>query len=173
MMQALWDTIFAVLLGILASSGVWGVVTTVLNHKYNKQDGLDKLRKAVDEQKQMSAQRYEELNQKISDLSIKSEKMWEERERTGKQRFETHAKKIDEQRDYEAKIAAAIVGLEHDRIICIGKKHIANGYITEEDYDDFYKYLYEPYKRLGGNGTAERIWNQIKELPSQSPKEEE
>ena len=38
-MQALWDTIFAVLLGILASSGVWGVVTTELNHKYNKQDG--------------------------------------------------------------------------------------------------------------------------------------
>ena len=71
MMQALWDTIFAVLLGVLASSGVWGVVTTVLNHKYNKQDGLDKLRKAVDEQKEMSTQRYEELNQKISDLSIK------------------------------------------------------------------------------------------------------
>lgn len=172
-MQAPWDTILAILLGLLASSGVWGIVMTILNHKYNKQDELDKLKKASEEQKDLSTQRYKELNRKISDLSVESKKAWEERERTGKQRFEIHAKKIDEQRGYEAKIAAAIVGLEHDRIICIGKKHIANGYITEEDYDDFYKYLYEPYKHLGGNGTAERIWNQIKELPSQPPKEEE
>ena len=31
--------------------------------------------------------------------------------------------------------------------------------------DSLYNYLYLPYKELGGNGTAERMLNEVKKLP--------
>lgn len=58
----------------------------------------------------------------------------------------------------------AIAGLEHDRIIHIGKGYIQQGHISLEDYDDIKKYLYDPYKALGGNGTAEDVMDRLKSL---------
>ena len=58
-----------------------------------------------------------------------------------------------------------LVGLAHDRIIYIGEEFIARGYITYDEYEDFMKYLYMPYKDYGGNGTAERISDEVKKLP--------
>lgn len=60
---------------------------------------------------------------------------------------------------------ALLVGLAHDRIIYIGKAFIARGWITYDEYEDFMKYLYEPYKKYGGNGAAERISDEVKKLP--------
>lgn len=58
----------------------------------------------------------------------------------------------------------AIAGLEHDRIIHVGEGFIQKGKITLSEYDDINKYLYEPYKKLGGNGTAEDVMDRLKEL---------
>lgn len=58
-----------------------------------------------------------------------------------------------------------LVGLAHDRIIYIGEEFIARGWITYDEYEDFMKYLYEPYSEYGGNGVAERISNEVKKLP--------
>mgnify|MGYP000881108578 FL=1 len=58
-----------------------------------------------------------------------------------------------------------LVGLAHDRIIYIGEKFIARGWITYDEYEDFMKYLYEPYTKYGGNGIAERISDEVKKLP--------
>ena len=56
--------------------------------------------------------------------------------------------------------------------LCIlggGGKYLKVGWISPSDYDDLYKYLYLPYKKNGGNGSAERLMEQIKELPPYPP----
>lgn len=58
-----------------------------------------------------------------------------------------------------------LVGLAHDRIIYVGERFIARGWITYDEYEDFMKYLYEPYAEYGGNGAAERISDEVKKLP--------
>lgn len=58
-----------------------------------------------------------------------------------------------------------LVGLAHDRIIYVGEGFIARGWITYDEYEDFMKYLYEPYADYGGNGAAERISDEVKKLP--------
>lgn len=60
---------------------------------------------------------------------------------------------------------ALLVGLAHDRIIYVGEEFIARGWITYDEYEDFMKYLYEPYAAYGGNGAAERISDEVKKLP--------
>lgn len=61
-----------------------------------------------------------------------------------------------------------LVGLAHDRIIYVGEEFITRGWITYDEYEDFMKYLYEPYAEYGGNGAAERISDEVKKLPLRS-----
>ena len=56
-------------------------------------------------------------------------------------------------------------GIGHDRIISLGKEYCERGYITSDEYENLNDYLYKPYKALGGNGTAEKMMNQVNELP--------
>ena len=56
-------------------------------------------------------------------------------------------------------------GLGHDRICYLGEGYIKRGYITKDEYENLYGYLYLPYKKLGGNGTAEKIVKDVSNLP--------
>ena len=67
-----------------------------------------------------------------------------------------------EKKDNETRI---IVGLAHDRIIYLGMQYLKKGSITKDEYEDLYDYLYTPYKNLGGNGSAERIMEEVAKLP--------
>lgn len=58
-----------------------------------------------------------------------------------------------------------LVGLGHDRIIYLGLKYIDRGYITQDEYENLYEYLYKPYEGLGGNGSAKRVMNEVNKLP--------
>lgn len=58
-----------------------------------------------------------------------------------------------------------LVGLAHDRITFLGQKYIDRGWITTDDYENLVEYLFEPYKACGGDGTAEKIMNEVKKLP--------
>ena len=57
-----------------------------------------------------------------------------------------------------------LIGLGHDRIIYLGLKYIERTYITMDEYENLYNYLYLPYKALGGNGSAERIMKEVQNL---------
>lgn len=57
-----------------------------------------------------------------------------------------------------------LIGLGHDRIMYLGMKYIERKYITQSEYENLYKYLYEPYKKMGGNGSAERVMEEVKRL---------
>lgn len=58
-----------------------------------------------------------------------------------------------------------LLGLGHDRIMYLGMKYVENGQITQSEYENLNKYLYEPYKKMGGNGTAERLMREVDKLP--------
>ena len=58
-----------------------------------------------------------------------------------------------------------LVGLGHDRIVYLGMKYIERGSISHDEYENLETYLYEPYKALGGNGSADRIMEQVRKLP--------
>lgn len=64
-----------------------------------------------------------------------------------------------------------LIGLGHDRIVFLGMKYIERGWITPDEYENLYEYLYKPYEKLGGNGSAKRIMDDVKRLPTRKPKE--
>ncbi len=61
-----------------------------------------------------------------------------------------------------------LVGLAHDRILSLGMQYIERGYITRDEYENLYEYLYRPYEKMGGNGSAKRIMQIINTLPIQN-----
>lgn len=61
-----------------------------------------------------------------------------------------------------------LMGLAYDKIITMGMSYITRGWITQDEYEDYRRYLYEPYKKLGGNGVTERIVAQVANLPIHS-----
>lgn len=58
-----------------------------------------------------------------------------------------------------------IMGLAHDKIVYLGLKYIEKGWVNKDEYDDLFKYFWEPYKLMGGDGSAERIINLVQTLP--------
>lgn len=58
-----------------------------------------------------------------------------------------------------------LVGLGHDRIMYLGMSYIERGYITSDEYENLYQYLYKPYEKMGGNGSAKRVMNEVDKLP--------
>lgn len=59
-------------------------------------------------------------------------------------------------------------GLAHYQIIAEGQKYIERGWITHEEYDDFMKYLADPYLESGSNGLAKKMIDTISDLPFKS-----
>ena len=57
-----------------------------------------------------------------------------------------------------------LIGLGHDRIMHLGMHYIKQGWISSEEYENLSKYLFEPYRALGGNGSAERIMKEVDKL---------
>lgn len=69
--------------------------------------------------------------------------------------------KIVDKRSAKTKM---LLGLGHDRIMSLGMKYIEKGSITQGEYENLYKYLYKPYKDMGGNGSAERLMKEVDKL---------
>lgn len=61
-----------------------------------------------------------------------------------------------------------LMGLAYDKIAQLGMSYIERGWISKDEYEEYRKYLYEPYKELGGNGVAERIMADVALLPLKS-----
>ena len=58
-----------------------------------------------------------------------------------------------------------LIGLGHDRIMYLGMRYIERGWLTQDEYENINTYLYEPYKKLGGNGSALRVMQEVNKLP--------
>lgn len=57
-----------------------------------------------------------------------------------------------------------VKALLHDRIYSECEKRIGSDAISRDDYENL-QYLYRPYRALGGNGTCERLMNEINKIP--------
>lgn len=58
-----------------------------------------------------------------------------------------------------------LLGLAHDRIMHLGMVYIDRGYITRSEYENLHEYLYKPYQKMGGNGSAKRVMTEVDNLP--------
>ena len=68
------------------------------------------------------------------------------------------AKRTDESR--------LLMGLAYSEIIRRSEEYIARGYVATDEYNELNKYLFEPYKSMGGDGTAEKLMNEVRTLPT-------
>lgn len=73
---------------------------------------------------------------------------------------------IQSRRDKKDAKTQMILGLGHDRIVNQGMIYIKRGYITPDEYENLYDYLYKPYEKMGGNGSAKRIMEEVIHLPT-------
>lgn len=60
--------------------------------------------------------------------------------------------------------AEMLRGLGHDRIMELGTRYVLRGWLTPDEYENFHDYLFKPYERLGGNGTARHMMNRVDAL---------
>ena len=57
-----------------------------------------------------------------------------------------------------------IVGIGHIELVFFGMRYIERGWITRDEYETM-QGLYEPYVRLGGNGSGTKIMKELEKLP--------
>lgn len=84
--------------------------------------------------------------------------------------IQRHDKKKDREDAELQNQSQMLLGLGHDRIIYLGTKYIESGVISEAEYENLNTYLYDPYKKLGGNGTVTKIMEDVKRLPVRKEK---
>lgn len=63
--------------------------------------------------------------------------------------------------------ARLLMGIAYSKIIQQCNFYIRRGWIDADEYHELYHYLYQPYKDMGGNGTAERLMGIVKGLPAE------
>ena len=57
-----------------------------------------------------------------------------------------------------------IIGIGHIELVFFGMQYIERGWITRDEYETIQD-LYEPYVKLGGNGSGTRIMREVEKLP--------
>lgn len=60
-----------------------------------------------------------------------------------------------------------LIGIGHIELVFFGMQYIERGWITQDEYETM-KSLYEPYKKLGGNGSGTKIMQEVEKLPMHS-----
>lgn len=73
-----------------------------------------------------------------------------------------YIQKRNESKDVKSQM---LIGLAHDRIMFLGMHYIERGWITKDEYENLYDYLYKPYEKMGGNGSAKKVMNEVNKLP--------
>lgn len=55
-----------------------------------------------------------------------------------------------------------LIGLAHDHILSLGMQYLERGdWITRDEYENLHDYLYIPYEKMGGNGSARRVMLEV------------
>lgn len=72
---------------------------------------------------------------------------------------------LQTRRDKKDAKTLLLLGLAHDRIVNQGAEYLERGYVTADEFENLYEYLYKPYRQMGGNGSAQRIMEAVQKLP--------
>ncbi len=73
-------------------------------------------------------------------------------------RMEQHEKQLE-------MVTKMSLGALYDRAKFLGEQYIKRQTITTDEYEDYKKYIYEPYHAAGGDGTIDRIMKEIEQIP--------
>jgi hypothetical protein len=122
-----------------------------------------------EEKKNGSVKALEDINKKLEE-GQREQKRRDERIESLSVEIDKTITMIQGLKGEQEKQGKSLMGLGHDRIVWLGSKAIQAGFISTADYDSIYNYLYLPYKALGGNGTAEKIMEDLKDLPAEPEK---
>lgn len=79
-------------------------------------------------------------------------------------RMQKKEKEKEAEQEKDSVESKALKALLHDRIFTGCKEAIQAGEVSPDVYNNL-KYLYEPYRALGGNGTAKRMMDEVERLP--------
>lgn len=60
-----------------------------------------------------------------------------------------------------------LLGIAYSEIIRRSEHYIHQGYIAVDEYNELNRYLYEPYRDMGGNGTAQKLMDEVRKLPTE------
>ena len=71
---------------------------------------------------------------------------------------------IQKKSDKKDAKSTLLMGIAHYKIIEMGTRYIERGSITRDEYENLCTYLYEPYRAMGGNGTAEKVMREVDKL---------
>lgn len=59
-----------------------------------------------------------------------------------------------------------LMGLAYSEIIRRSEEYIRRGWISTDEYNELNRYLFQPYQSMGGNGTAEKLMDEVRGLPT-------
>lgn len=66
----------------------------------------------------------------------------------------TYMMKKSEQKDVKTEM---LIGLAHDRIVFLGMAYIERGWITQDEYENLYEYLYKPYEKMAAMALQRKL----------------
>lgn len=73
--------------------------------------------------------------------------------------------KLDQHEDEIRQIKAMSLGALYDRAKFLGESYLKRGWWTMNEYEDFKTYIYEPYHKAGGDGTIDKIMQELEKMP--------
>lgn len=76
--------------------------------------------------------------------------------------FWAYIQKRSEKKDVRTQM---LIGLAHDRICISWHVLYRSGRITQDEYENLHDYLYKPYEKMGGNGSAKKVMSEVNKLP--------
>lgn len=59
-----------------------------------------------------------------------------------------------------------LLGLAYSEIINRADACISRGWVEVDEYNELDRYLYRPYAEMGGNGTAKKLMDEVRNLPT-------
>ena len=59
----------------------------------------------------------------------------------------------------------AVVSKRVEKVDAERKVYVDRGYVTQDEYENLNDYLYMPYEKMGGNGSAKRVMEEVRKLP--------
>ena len=134
-----WETIVLIISAIFASSGFWAF----LQSRFQSRDSNSKKERENKEREEAMKKEQEALKKEQEEIK-------------------NQQKEILGQIELQSKM---LRGLAYDRIISLSMPYLDRGYITKSEFENLSKYLFDPYKALGGDGIAEKIMADVKQLP--------
>lgn len=59
-----------------------------------------------------------------------------------------------------------LMGLAYSEIINRAESCLTRGWVEVDEYNELERYLYQPYAEMGGNGTAKKLMDDVRKLPT-------